>query len=80
MGLCTCIHIRHGDEAGFGFIKPWFLGHGFGFITFLRHWFWLRLRLHSFFRALASASALYLSQGFGFGFKTNGVASDLTTG
>ena len=69
---------RHGAEAGFGFgfMKSWFLGHGFGFGTFLRHWLWLRL--HNFPRALASAS--YLSQGFGSGFETNGVASDLTTG
>ena len=75
---------RHGAEAGFGFVfmKPWFVGHGFGFITFLKHW--LRLQLHNFPRALALAlaSASYLSQGFGFGFgfETNGVASDLTTG
>ena len=67
-----------GHGFGFGFMKPWFLGHGFGFSTFLRHW--LRLRLHNFPRALASASASYLSQGFGFGFETNRVASDLTTG
>ena len=58
------VSTRHGAEAvfGFGFMKPWFLGHGFGFgfITFLRHW--LRLRLHNFPRTLASASASCLSQ------------------